>query len=69
MDFGRAVSDSEGLLLYCSDGLARAQPGSVAPQWSKRSHRLSSLFAITDEVAVTLLANFLVIASLITAKK
>jgi hypothetical protein len=56
-------------LLYCSDGLARAPSGSVAPRWSKRGHRLSALFAITDEVAATFLANFLVIASLITAKK
>jgi hypothetical protein len=66
---GRAVSDSESFALLLRWVSTHAPSGSVAPQWSKCGHRLSALFAITDEMAATFLANFLVIASLITAKK
>jgi hypothetical protein len=66
---GRAVSDSESFALLLRRVSTRAPLGSVAPQWSKRGQRLSALFAVTDEAAAMFLANFLVIASLITAKK
>jgi hypothetical protein len=69
MDFGARGFGFRGSFALLLRRVSTRAAGSVAPQWSKRSHRLSSLFAITDEVAVTLLANFLVIASLITAKK
>jgi len=56
-------------LLYCSDGLARVHRRAIANNADSRWPRLLGCGATDpDEVAATFLANFLVVASLTTAK-